>query len=348
MKKQKDGRYKSRVVVGKRRDGTNIVKYISGKTKKEIEEARQRVLAEYRDGVSSKRDMQAVDWINEYYDTVIAPGQKEQTAKDIRSQIRRYIAPVLQDKQLRAVTSLDLQRVMNGTKGRCRTLIGNMQSVLKRSFSAAYAEGLIERDVSASLRAALPPRKQTDALSIVSRQNAAERLTEPFTEEVLLGLLFYTGMRRGEICGLQWRDVDFERGVLHVRRDLDFKLRTVDRLKTVNAERDIPLVPELRAILKRHQGIGTAYVISGEQITESGYNAKIDRICAELGIKCTARNFRKTFNTMLLDGGVPVIVAAKLMGHADANTTFKYYTDLERSKLVEDAVSSVNSAFEKK
>ena len=348
MKKQADGRYKSKVVVGKKTDGSNIVKWISGRTKKELEAKRQRVIEEYRDGASSKREVQAVDWINEYYDAVIAPGQKPTTAKDIRSQIRRYIVPVLKDKQLRAVTSLDLQKVINGTKGRCRTLVGNVQSVLKRSFSAAYAEGLIERDVSASLRAALPPRKPTEALSIVSRENVSQRLTEPFTEAVLLGLLFYTGMRRGEICGLQWRDVDFERNVIHVRRDLDFKLRSVDRLKTVNAERDIPLVPELKAILMRHRGIGTVFVISGEQITESGYNAKIDRICAELGFKATARNFRKTFNTMLLDGGVPVIVAAKLMGHADANTTFKYYTDLERSKLVEDAVSSVTGAFEKK
>lgn len=348
MKKQRDGRYKSKIVVGRRADGSNITKYICGKTKKELEEERQRVLAEYRDGVNSRREMQAVDWINEYYDTVIAPGQKEQTAKDIKSQIRRYIAPALKDKQLRAVTSLDLQRAMNSTNGRGRTLIGNMLGVLKRAFSAAYAEGLIERDCSASLRAALPPRKQTDALSIVSRRNAAERLAEPFTEELLLGLLFYTGMRRGEICGLQWRDVDLERGVLHVRRDLDFKLRDVDRLKTTSSERDIPIVPELRAILRRHQGIGTAFVISGEQITESGYNAKMDRICAELGIKVTARNFRKTFNTMLHDGGVDVIVAARLMGHSDITTTFRHYTDLDNSKLIEDAGSSVTEAFEKK
>ena len=68
MKKQNDGRYKSKVIVGTRQDGSKVVKYIAGETKKELEEERQRVLREYKNGLCS-RDTRviATDWIYRWY-----------------------------------------------------------------------------------------------------------------------------------------------------------------------------------------------------------------------------------------------------------------------------------------
>ena len=151
MGKQKDGRYKTKIIVGKRADGSNIVKWISGKTKRELEANRQRVLQEYRDGVTAEDLlMLAVDWLYKWYDAYSAPSQKPAGAAQKRRRIDTYIAPYLKDKRLRAVSALDLQGIVNACdKG--HTVHVQIVSILRGAFKAAYAQGIIPRDITAAL-----------------------------------------------------------------------------------------------------------------------------------------------------------------------------------------------------
>ena len=61
-------------------------------------------------------------------------------------------------------------------------------------------------------------------------------------------LLVYTGMRREEVLGLRWEDIDTEKGLLHVRRAIAFKgnLPVIGATKTRNGKRTIPLHPDLQ------------------------------------------------------------------------------------------------------
>src|SRR4051794_1113394 len=73
----------------------------------------------------------------------------------------------------------------------------------------------------------------------------------------LLTTAIYTGMRLSELLGLTWQDVDFDSEIIHLRYQLsraphDRPARRV-RLKTNAATRDIPLLPQLGALLKRHK-----------------------------------------------------------------------------------------------
>lgn len=351
MKKQSDGRYKTKVIVGKRADGSNITKYISGATKKELEERRQAVIAEYRDGVSHDAYTQAMDWVYRYFDVAIAPRQKPQTAADIRAQITRYIEPHLRDKQLRAVSYLDVQTVMNNTSEKGHTLVSNVQSVLKRCFGAAHAQGLIPRDPTASLVTRLPPRRGNRALSddeiLRLRENLANRATEP----LMLSVLFYTGMRRGEMLGLKWGDVDFDASVIHVERDFDFKTRQLDSLKTANAKRDIPIVPALKEILAEHRGPADTFVVHApsdarKPMCEATLKRRWAHVQALLGADVTTRTLRDTYATALYDAGVDVLTAARVMGHADPTTTLKIYTDLERSHRVQRGYGDIMTMYD--
>ena len=353
MNKQKDGRYRSKVVVGKRADGRNIVKWIQGATKKELEANRQRILAEYRDGVASdRRSMLAMDWIYHYFDHVIAPGQKPATAAPIRSEIDRYIVPALRDKQLRAVSLTDIQACVNACAGKGRSLHINVIGVLRRSFSAAVAEGIIDRDVTAACVVRLPERKHnrafTDEEMSIIKENVSERKIEP----LLMALLFYTGMRRGELIGLQWKEVDFKNDVIHVRRDYDYRTNSLDALKTPNSKRDIPLVPELREILLENKGPAEGFVVHAptdplKALPESTLKRKWDQIQQLIAEDVTSRTFRNNFATVLYDAGVDVLTASRAMGHADPATTLKIYTDIERSRKVQSGANAVKTAFEK-
>lgn len=274
MGKQADGRYRSKVVVGKRADGRNIVKWIQGTTKKELEQNRQRILAEYRDGVAvEESSVLATEWIQKYFDVQVRPNQKPSTADGVQGQINNYILPALRDKQLRAVTAFDLQAIMNGLAGKSKTLTSNVKHVLKGAFSAAYSQGVISRDVSTALYSR--PRAAEKRRALTDRETAAveKALSERTTEPLMLSLFYYTGMRRGEVLGLKWSDVDFKKEVIHVRRDLDVKTKSTDTLKTPAAKRDIPMTPELKQILTEYRGIGSGYVLQLEDGSPLGSTA---------------------------------------------------------------------------
>ena len=242
MKKQSDGRYKTKVVIGTRSDGTKVVKWVTGKTRRELEERRQAILTKYRDGAYAEvADVMATDFIVRYYEVQMKPYQKPGVAKGVLAHINKYVLPPLADKRMRAVTAFDLQEVMNSVEGMSKTLVSVVKQVLQGAFLSAYSQGVIHRDVSAALygRAKAPQRRRalTDEETSIIKQSLAERTTEP----LLMSLLYYTGMRRGEICGLKWNDIDLKTGTIHVRRDLDLKTGKDDTLKTPAARRDIPI-----------------------------------------------------------------------------------------------------------
>ena len=318
---------------------------------KELEENRRRVLEEYRDGVSADgRNIDAMDWVYSYYDDILSSHKKESTAKDIRREIDNYINPYLKDKQLKAVTFLDIQRIVTGLEGRSRSMYINVLGVLRHSFAAAVAQGLIDKDPTAAVKPKLPKQKRNRAFTDEERAIIEELLSERSKEPLLLGLLYFTGMRRGEVLGLQWRDVDFADNVIHVRRDFDYRLRAVDGLKTTNARRDIPLVPALREILSESRGVGKAFVVSaptdpGKALPESTYRRKWNTIREAIAPDVTARTFRDNFATVMYDAGVDVLTAAKAMGHASPTTTLNIYTDIERSRKVQRGADAIRGAF---
>lgn len=353
MKKSNSKRYKGKVVIGTRPDGTKVIKWASAKTKKELQEKMQAIKSKYRDGNDSvDSDMFAMDFIYRYFDVVIASNQKPQTSKDQRRQIEKYIEPYLRDKLLRAVSFFDLQECANGVKDKGRTLQSNVANILRRCFSAACAQGYITRDVSAALSVRLPQRKHNRAFTEEERRRIEKSIAERDTEPLLLGVLYYTGMRRGEVLGLQWRDVDLNNGVIHVRRDFDFKTNMLDKVKTINAERDIPIVDELGGLLREYRGIGEAFVVSsptdpGKPLCEKTFNRRWKAIKKLVGEDVTTRTFRNNFATVMYDSGIDVLSAAAAMGHADPSTTLGIYTDLERSRKVRDGNEAIRRIFTK-
>lgn len=172
-------------------------------------------------------------------------------------------------------------------------------------------------------------------------------------------LFSYTGLRMGEANGLQWKDVDFDAGVIHVNSAMpwDRNRPYEETLKTENAYRDVPILTPLRPLLleqkKNHKK--TDYVMSGEDgpLSQSQYEWRWAIYCRDLGLSVrqekhakvpgqpgkvrtyykwkalvTAHQFRHCYATNLFYAGVPDKIAQKLMGHADIMTTRRIYQEL--------------------
>lgn len=180
---------------------------------------------------------------------------------------------------------------------------------------------------------------------VIAIQRDIPKLESP-TERCLIALLAYTSMRREEVLGLTWENIDFKRRVIEINKAIVFPVGATVRKGTKNefSVRSFPMGQELFDILwgcRKEEG----YVISkgdGSPITAAGYRKLWKSLSSHIELYgMTAINFRTTFCTMMVASGVDIKTAQALMGHATPEMTLKVYAKQEESRIP-DAIEKVS------
>ena len=189
--------------------------------------------------------------------------------------------------------------------------------------------GVIRPAHKAKIHAVWTPEEQRAVMRAIRN--------DPHRLEILLGLL--CGLRRGEICGLKWADVDLGEGILHIRsqrqRLNDGRLVDVPP-KSDAGRRDIPIPRELRPILAARAAIG-GYVTA---LTPEGLRIALERAERRAGVKHIGlHGLRHTMATNAVRGGVSLRLVQNLLGHTSYTLTARVYThpDLEMLRYAVDA-----------
>ena len=136
-----------------------------------------------------------------------------------------------------------------------------------------------------------------------------------------MALLLFTGMRRGEVLGLKWKDVNFEKNTIHVVRNVVFPRGINDPVvgtpKTDSGTRYVPIAPELRAYLEPQDA--EDFIIGGRKpLTLCALRRMMERIGRKIDLHgASAHIFRHSYATMLNDAGVPIKTIQGIIGHAD-------------------------------
>lgn len=131
-----------------------------------------------------------------------------------------------------------------------------------------------------------------------------------------------TGMRRGELLNLEWKDVDFARKRIKIRAKDDWEPKT--------SERDIPMNDSLLKVLKKHKENSRESLVftnsKGEKIQKNDLRKELMRITKKIGFPDVTKlhSLRHTFASHLVMGGVDLPTVKKLMGHSDIETTMIY------------------------
>ncbi|MEL7609530.1 MAG: tyrosine-type recombinase/integrase [Bacillota bacterium] len=357
-----DKRLRAKITVGTGIDGKPIIKYASGRSKKELETSEKELRKTYIGGQEVQRDAlfetYAANWVKTYKEGKKSVG----TDENYHTALHHHLVPAFKNRQLRAITSFDLQNLLNGKAGMSRTTIGYILTVLRGVFGKATAEGVIDRNPTLGI--VKPDTASTSRRALTDNESAATlKVGAEHPDGLLLLVLYYTGLRRGEAIGLQWRDVDFQARTLSVRRDFDFKTEDIGKLKTKAAHRMIPIPDELYSALDSVRGIGETFVFQRiirasktrlEAYRDTWNDLRSAMLAVEPKIESanggsilTAHYYRHNYASILYNAGIDVLTAQKWLGHADARTTLSIYAHLSEDFELENA-DKLKDAFSKK
>jgi integrase len=235
----------------------------------------------------------------------------------------------------------------NGRKGGgplSPSTVNAVHVVLHRALKDGVRKGLVLRNVADF---ADPPRPVKPEIECWTREEARAFL-EALRENRLYAayhLALASGMRRGELLGLRWADVDLDKGMISVRQQLvasvSYEARIED-VKTASSRRTIALDPETVAVLrawKRRQledrmAWGEAWQDSGLVSTrENGspthpilFSEWFEKAVRAAGVKrITVHGLRHTHATLALKARIPVKVVSRRLGHASIRITLDTY-----------------------
>ena len=159
---------------------------------------------------------------------------------------------------------------------------------------------------------------------------------------LFLYTILYTGMRRGEICALRWKDIDFKNQRIHVRQS-SFWTNDHERHdkspKSQAGERDVPLLPSLADKLKAIKGDPDELVFG--DLKEYQIDKGVRKYMNETGLSCTPHGLRHGFASILFKQGLDVKTIQYVMGHAQTSTTMEIYVHL----MEEDKTASALEAL---
>jgi integrase len=252
------------------------------------------------------------------------------TMRGRRSEVRAHFLPAFGDLPLESVTTRDIERWRSGlpdrlsvrTKNKLLTELGGIFKRAKRVWGLPVNPVLDVEPLRERPRVDFEVYSPEEVLALVrfaaSEQDAAIFLTAAFT-----------GLRRGELIGLRWRDVDFQASVIRVRRAYSYGALTVPKSGKARA---VPLAPEVAQALAR---LSTRPLWTGEEdlvfpgetgdfLDGSALRRRYTVAQQLAGIKALRfHDLRHTFGTRMI--AVADIVRVKeWMGHADIETTMRY------------------------
>jgi integrase len=346
---RKDGRYEARVYVPQP-DGTRKRKTVYGATWDECDTKRQELVRRDRLSIPTPtRSAKLSEWLPYWLEEFVKPERKKTTYAKYETHVRLYLIPFLGAKRLESLGVPDVRRMLTSVSAQASPATAKeSHRVLRSALTAACREELISRNVVQLVPAPrVQPRelKPWDLDETLTFLDAA-RTDSLYTAFVLAVAL---GLRRGEILGLRWRDIDLDRRVLTVRNQLQRVQKELYEDNTKNRRtRSIPLplmcIAPLRwQRLRQRQQRALAgdrwqegdYVFTtrtGRPIEPRNISRSFERIADAASLpRIRLHDTRHGCATLLFAAGVPARVVMEILGHSQIAVTMNIYTHVSDS-----------------
>lgn len=358
-------RQRIRVCVGYNDDGSPVIKHVTAKSELELADRVAKALleserrSEFVDEQGRPKDDEAPEkpalpmfkeYAEEWFRVYKEGRVKPTTAGNYRTILEWHLYPAWGETRLDEITTKGIQEFLNTKKDKSHKTIQEILTLFKSILESAKQDRLIEFNPADDHRLMIPStrKKVREALPMEAVQEIIANLDKLGTmDRRYMALAIFTGMRRGEIIGLKWGDIDLEENILHVRRNVTFPKGTNDpyigTTKTESGVRDIPIMPMLLDYLTPG-GEPDAYVVGDEKkpITFSIHRRMMERIRRTIDLHgASSHVFRHSFATMLNDAGASVKTIQSIIGQKDFKTTADRYCHARDNKK-QEAVEGVD------
>lgn len=250
--------------------------------------------------------------------------------------LHKHVIPYFKGKRLREITTKDVQGFYDERAEYSNSTCRHWRTLLYGIFNSAIEDNLLAKNPAKSVRLTMS-KKKTERLPISKEEAAALEANLHQLEGkdlLLLAILLYTGVRRGEMLGLRWEDIDFAHKLIHVRRQITFinNLPVEKTTKSKAGLREVPLLPELEQILRNNLPASedfAQYVVDGEEaLSERSFRNTWKRICKKVNLPkgVTPHLLRHTFLTQLQAAGhVDIKTLQSIAGHSKITMTMNTY-----------------------
>lgn len=288
------------------------------------------------------------EYATQWYESFKKKRIRPNTQATYENLLHKHIIPFFGDTPVNRIDVPMIQKFYDTRAHLSKSTLHQCSVILHQIFKAAIEDRMIGFNPTESIRLTYSQRVKTrEALTDEEIRDVIRQLPRlKGSDSRMLHLLIYTGMRRGEVAGLRWEDIDFEENVIHVKRAVQFisNRPIVGETKSKAGIREVPLLPELKeALLKDRKEEG--YIVGdGEHpITERAYICAFRRILRKMELHgATAHIFRHTFLTTA-SSSLDLKTLQSIAGHASHVTTMGYVH--KRDELIRDAQTRLTGMF---
>lgn len=383
IRRRPNGTYEIKVSCGYGVDGKQRNQYKSykpepGMTKRQIEKEVQRQAILFEEDckrgqitAAVKFETFAEQWFEEYAKVNLRP-----TSYARMKQLTKRVYPAIGHKRLDKITARDIQkfitdmltngRNLNNGKPLSRKTAVHHLSFISDVFSYAVRMGML---CDNPCRRVFVPKQEQEEKQIYTIEQVKilyENLkSEPMKYQVYLLLSIYSGYRRSEMLGLEWKDIDFEHDLIHVRRTSQYTSEKgiyTDTTKTRKSKRVSKMPASIMNLLRQFKAdqneetrrLGTKWEDYDRLFTKwngAPMNPQtpfewLKGYCERIGIPFrNIHSLRHLLASLLIFEGVDVVAVSEDMGHSVVGTTLNLYSHMFQEAKARncDAISNALS-----
>jgi integrase len=348
--KRKDGLYQG-MYTAQTPEGS-MRKYIYGRKYGEVQRKLAEAMGDAARGiVVDDKNLTVSDYLDRFLEDVQRGSVRESTYSRDKYLITNHVKPALGRVKLKNLGAMHLQRLYREKQDAklSASTVQKIHHILHKALAQAIRWDLIARNPTDNVKAPTPTSKEMHPLSA----HEAHKLLETAQGdrlEALYVLAIHTGMRRGELLGLKWSDVDLENSRIGIRRTLTRtdggKRYTLGDPKTKRSHRTVRITPQAVEALRRHltnqmeemERLGDIYIDQGLVFTtEVGTpinpsnlrQRSFAPLLERAGLpRITFHDLRHTCASLLFQKNVHPKLVQELLGHASVAITLDTYSHM--------------------
>lgn len=344
--KRKDGRWECRISMGKDDNGKRISRSFYGKSREEAEYKAMIVQGQAEEDYAVT-EMTVRELVTEWLH-VTASRIKESTAANYAMKAEKHLIPAFGEIKCCLLKAKDIYAFIERKlkEGLSVRYLSDIIVLFKSVFRYASREYRI-RNV---LDGIVLPKKNKPEIAVMNKEQQfrLEKYLDkhPSVTSVGISISMYMGLRIGEVCALQWKDIDLEKRILTVSKTIQrVQCRTgakhtkliITEPKSESFKRTIPIPDCLLPLLRQFKDNGEVYIVSGRKkpVEPRTMQYRFSKILHNADLPSLHyHSLRHLFATRCVELGFDVKTLSEILGHSSVEVTLNRYihSDMERKR----------------